>query len=102
MLLTLALGWACSGHSERGLGVVRTLKSRIIGGESLPTVGRLTVQTPRPAAKQGITDRRQATSGKKVLLFAEFRCIFTMSVLAYIVVVVSTNLGEISDNIKSW
>ena len=53
--------------------MVRTLKSRLIGGGSLTTFDPLTGQQPRQAAKQGVTDRRQATSGKKVLLFAEFR-----------------------------
>lgn len=45
-----------------------------------------------PFPKGGIMEKRPP----KGLMLSDFSCIFAMSVLAYIVVVVSTNLGEIS------
>lgn len=41
-------------------------------------------------------------SPPKGLILPDFSCIFAISVLAYMVFLLSTNLGEISDIIKPW
>lgn len=45
---------------------------------------------------------RMERNSPKVLMLSDLSCIFAMLELAYIVVLVSTNLGEISGITKPW
>lgn len=45
---------------------------------------------------------RMERNSSKVLMLSDLSCIFAMLELAYIVVLVSTNLGEISGITKPW
>lgn len=45
---------------------------------------------------------RMERNSPKVLMLSDLSCIFAMLELAYMVVLVSTNLGEISGITKPW
>ena len=45
---------------------------------------------------------RMERNSPKVLMLSDLSCIFAMLELAYMVVLVSTNLGEISGVTKPW
>ena len=45
---------------------------------------------------------RMDKSSPKVLMLSDLSCIFAMLELAYMVVLVSTNLGEVSGITKPW